>query len=92
MAIKVTRGNVRFNNLNKAHNARYPAMLSESVADIAEIFRSTQDDGSFLSLYTNRRTALMPMQGLRKRDEVDGMHANHASTRAVDIRDQQKRD
>ena len=35
MAIKVTRGDVRFNSLNKAHNARYPAMLSESVADIA---------------------------------------------------------
>ena len=35
MAIRVTRGDARFNNLNKAHNARYPTMSSESVADIA---------------------------------------------------------
>ena len=35
MAITVTRGDARFNNLNKAHNARYPTMSSESVADIA---------------------------------------------------------
>ena len=35
MAIRVSRGDARFNNLNKAHNARYPTMSSESVADIA---------------------------------------------------------
>ena len=35
MAIRVSRDDPRFNNLNTAHNARYPATSSESVGDIA---------------------------------------------------------